>query len=97
MLQEVRFGHFHHSKAIPLNIDSITDVVYEPNAVLISFLIDILPDGQEPIPCHVKVDLDESIEPMFASWFVEQCEENDWYLSWGYNEMTDSAVATLIR
>ncbi|KAL1909007.1 hypothetical protein Sste5344_005138 [Sporothrix stenoceras] len=72
------------------------DVSYSPNSILIGFLIEILPDGQEPVSCHVTVDFDENTEPMFASFAAVQCQESDWYLSWGYNEMTDSAVATLI-
>ncbi|CAK7211044.1 hypothetical protein SBRCBS47491_000984 [Sporothrix bragantina] len=72
------------------------DVFYAPNAVSVDFMIDVLPDGQA-IPCHIKVELDENVEPMFASWFLEKCENNDWYMSWGYNQMTDSAVATIIN
>ncbi|CAK7223974.1 hypothetical protein SCUCBS95973_005361 [Sporothrix curviconia] len=72
------------------------DVFYSPNAVSVDFTIDVFPDGQA-IPCHIKVDLDENVEPMFASWFVEKCENSDWYMSWGYNDMTDSAVATVIK
>ncbi|CAK7202359.1 hypothetical protein SEUCBS139899_005082 [Sporothrix eucalyptigena] len=72
------------------------DVFYNPNAVSVNFMIDVLPDSQA-IPCDIKVDLDENVEPMFASWFVQKCENSDWYMSWGYNQMTDSAVATLIK
>ena len=61
------------------------------------FMIDVYPDGPASIPCHLTVDLDDNVDPMFASWFVQKCDDSDWYLSWGYNQMTDSAVATLIK
>ncbi|EPE02928.1 hypothetical protein F503_08805 [Ophiostoma piceae UAMH 11346] len=73
------------------------DISYEPNSVYMKFMIDVYPDGPASIPCHLTVDLDDNVDPMFASWFVQQCDDSDWYLSWGYNQMTDSAVATLIN
>ncbi|KIH90853.1 hypothetical protein SPBR_00695 [Sporothrix brasiliensis 5110] len=83
---------------ITWSLHNVTRAVsYGPNAVVIGFQIEVLPEYQEPIPCHIKVDLDEDVEPMFASWSTEQCQEGDWYFSWGYDEKTDSAVATLIR
>ncbi|CAK7269845.1 hypothetical protein SEPCBS119000_003779 [Sporothrix epigloea] len=71
-------------------------VYYKPNAVSVDFVIDVAPESQA-VPCHIRVDLDDNVEPMFASWFVEKCKNSDWYMSWGYNKMTDSAVATIIN
>lgn len=92
-----------HAPSVPAypstwGIRNITrDISYSPNTVFMSFMIDVYPDGPASIPCHLSVDLDENVDPLFASWFVERCEDSSWYLSWGYNQMTDSAVATLIN
>lgn len=71
------------------------DVSYNPNAVSVDLMIDVSPT--QAVPCHIRVGLDENVEPMFASWYAEKCQNSDWYMSWGYNQMTDSAVATIVK
>ncbi|CAK7563056.1 MAG: hypothetical protein SEPTF4163_000913 [Sporothrix epigloea] len=71
------------------------NVSYNPNAVSVDLMIDVSPT--QAVPCHIRVGLDENVEPMFASWYAEKCQNSDWYMSWGYNQMTDSAVATIVK
>lgn len=42
-----------------------------------SFLIDVLPTGTVPIPCHLHVPVSDNVEPMFVSWFVQKCLDSD--------------------
>ncbi|OAA61718.1 hypothetical protein SPI_04577 [Niveomyces insectorum RCEF 264] len=73
------------------------DIEYDPNTVKLSFIIDVSPLGSKEITCELEVDVDDNADPMFASWTLERCEDSGWYVSWGYDAVTDAAVATVIN
>lgn len=54
-------------------------------------------EGRGDMVCNIHLTWPKGKNAQTQSFFHEKCTNNDWYVSWGYNEDIGSAVMTVIN